>query len=151
MSIREIFAASEDGKHPFLDIIQYNSIRVHFLLKTSDEEWANSIIQEFIHNYLVNNITEDSKKLILLPTKHPRIVDTKEVPSQISIFIQASKSKRTNGKQPTDTNSKISALTSPPQTSRQPYARAPRKVITTSKNKNSNSNNNNNRASSPTL
>ena len=126
-TIRELFAAAEDGKHPFLHLTQYNSGRVNFLVKKDDEKWACAIINDFIYDYIAHNLTEDSKNLITKPNKSPRIVGgTHEVPQQIAVYLQSAKKRNPL---PVDTTSITSDLTSPPLTQRQTYASVASKKI----------------------
>ena len=46
--IRESFTVTENGKHPFIDITQYNSKRVNLLVKIENEEWVNNINHQFL-------------------------------------------------------------------------------------------------------
>ena len=82
---------SEDGKHHFLHITEYNSKGFNFLVKKENEEWVNSIIHDFIYNYLANNITQESKNFILLLDKPSYIVGTREISNHILVFIQLAK------------------------------------------------------------
>ena len=135
-TIREIFATSEDGKHPFLSLVQYNSKRVNFLIPTDKKEWATEIIHEFIHDYLPKNITQEYRNLVSLPDNLPRIVGTREVPNQISVFIQSAKTKTAS--KPTQSPSTFlvtSDFTSPPRTPWQSYARAVRQNATNNRKK----------------
>ena len=88
----------------------------------------SNILQEFIYDYLKNNITAESKKLVTVAGKPPRIVGSRDIPNQIAIFIASAK-KNTILIIEVDSESDTSDITSPPRTVRQSYAAVASKGI----------------------
>lgn len=115
-------------KHPdtagntlFLDLIQYNSNCINFLVNRDNEDKCVAIINDFIHNYVPKKLTKESRELITTPDKQAKIIGSKEVPCHVSIFIQNS---RQNPLPSFDQDSVASDLSSPPRTFRSTYANA---------------------------
>ena len=90
-TISQIFKQSEEGKNLFLNLVQYNSKRVNFLVNKSNKEWADNIINRFLHHFLQNNFNTESIAKVMDESKPPHIVGTCQVSNQIAIFVAASK------------------------------------------------------------
>ena len=74
-SIRACFCHLDtDGKTLFLNLVQYNSNHVNFLIKPENETQCVNIITNFIHDYIASQLTAKSKELIMFSGKHARIV-----------------------------------------------------------------------------
>ena len=72
-TMRTLFTAQKDN-NPFIDIHQFNSNRINFLVKKTNESWANDIINQFIYDYIPHHLTDESQAILTVPGKSPRIV-----------------------------------------------------------------------------